>query len=189
MALLVLVVIIMSRCVDSIGGEKDIEQVKQDDNESHNFIGKGTINVNGNVARDFIQTPRKSVSNTTGVNITNIIDAIAVQATSNNDKESLNETYLDNWRTDMNMSILEEHFQEFINKIRDGSSTTLKQTHFSRAINETTNLYTDKFLATLTYPILNQHVFAQSQRIDGVCGQREYIFLLLDLSAILFHYK
>jgi len=97
---------------------------------------------------------------------------------SNNQTESSNNTNTDieHWRSDIGMSVLEAHLQEFLHNMTEGNSSAANASHLALAINATTDMFTDEFLATLTFQTLKTHTVDQSHRIDNLCSQSKFCF-------------
>ena len=178
-AFLVIGVHIMSLVCCDIGSQSDIELVRQANNEIQNLIENGTLDVSENAIEENIRNAtKKNVTKVTSNDIFNNVSKIKNQATSNNETESFNNTEsgIEHWRTVIGMSLLEEHFHEFIYNMTEGNSSAANDSHLALAINATTNMYTDDFLATLQRDIINKHYNQQLRRIREFCIRSKFLF-------------
>jgi len=102
---------------------------------------------------------------------------------SNNQTESSNntDTDIEHWRSDIGMSVLEAHLQEFLHNMTEENSSAANASHLARAINATTDTFTDEFLATLTYQTIQTHSSDQIHRIDNLCSQSKFSFRVCNM--------
>jgi len=134
------------------------------------LIENGTLDVSEYASEKNIHNAMESV--------TEVTSKITNQATSNNEMESFNNTETDTeyWRIVLGMSLLEEHFFEFINNMTEGNYSAANDSHIALAINATTDMYTDDFLATLTNDIIQKHFSQQIVRIEEFCIRSKFLF-------------
>ena len=148
------------------------EHLGQVNNESFNtnVIGKGTLT-------DDHDNVGKTDGKVTSGGVSNNNSEIVLQAVSYNETDSFNVTNSDKdtWKFDTSKSPLEKHLREYLFNMTDGSFDKANESHLALAINATTDMYTDEFLATLTNEIMNKHLLDQMHRIDDVC-QSEYFY-------------
>jgi len=165
-------------CDDLAGSQSGIKNVRQDKNEIQNLIENETLDVSENASEKNIHNATKNVTEVTSNDIFNNVSKITNQATSNNETESFNntETDIEHWRTVLGMSLLEEHFHKFINNMTEGNSSAANDSHIALAINATTDMYTDDFLATLTSGIIYKHYNQQIVRIEEFCIRSKFLF-------------
>jgi len=102
---------------------------------------------------------------------------------SNNQTESSNntDTDIEHWRSDIGRSVLEAHLQEFLHNMTGGNSSATNASHLALAINATTDLFTDDFLATITFQTLKTHTGDQIHRIEKLCSQSKFCFRVCNI--------
>ena len=168
-------------CNDLFISTKVREQVGQDNNQSLNtFIGNRTIKTDSEIAGT---TDGKATSE----DVSNNVSEFFSQEVSNNATESFNETNPDRetWKSDTNMSLLKTHLQEYLYNMTGESFNEANESHLSLAINATTYMYTDEFLATLTYEFMSKHAFDQEHRISDLCRESEYFYVCFAFCNVL----